>query len=256
MRYLPVAVLGASLVWLPARRWFSAPSIAAIILCWVWSFEAALYGTFVYVTFGLASVSIENVDFHTRLIRIGKFLFLLAGLLVGFALAVIATYLLLTGEVPRYDLYVSMVFAYVGTDPFMQYSFYETGFLGWVPVLVMLSPVPCLLAQQLLLGDGRPADTLPKFAVVWAIACIASVYCLISTQGFILKVGAMAILIFFCAAMDRAMRTRGSGNISVSAIGLAPVFVLLAFFLSGTAIPTFANLRRTLRRTPACCGSS
>ena len=242
MRYLPLAVLGAVLVWMPPRRLFSVLSIVTILLCWVWSFEAAIYGTFVYFAFALATVASNASDFRARMVGITQFALRLLGMFVASFFAVAVLYLALFHELPRYDLYVSMILAYVGPDPFMEYAYFKEGFLGWVPVLTFLFPVAWLIARQVFERDANSPDMLPQFAVTSAITCVISLYCLISTQGFILKVALMPFLILVYAAVERTFANRRDKQvITVSEIGIAPVFVLLVFLLSGVSAANFAG---------------
>jgi hypothetical protein len=243
MRYLSIAVLGAILVWMPPRRLFSALSTAALLICWAWSFEAAIYATVVYFIFGLATVASSASDFHTRLIEFSRFALALAGLFVTGLITVIVLYMALLHEVPRYDLYVSMILAYVGSDPFMEYAYFDDRFLGWVPLLASLFPIAWLIARQVFERDAKAPEMLPQFAVVWALTCVMSLYCLVSTQGFVLKVALLPFFILVYATVERAVSAaRGNQAIAVSEIGIAPVFVFLIFLLSGVSVASFSGL--------------
>jgi hypothetical protein len=242
MRYLSIAVLGAVLVWMPPRRLFSVLSIATILICWTWSFEAAIYGTFVYFAFALATVASNTSDFRVRMVQIAQFALSLLGIFVASFFVVAVLYLALFHELPRYDLYVSMILAYVGPDPFMDYAYFKEGFLGWAPLLTSLFPVAWLISRQVFERDATSPDMLPQFAVTWAITCVMSLYCLISTQGFILKVALMPFLILAYAAVERSFANRRDKQImTVSEIGIAPVFVFLVFLLSGVSVANFVG---------------
>jgi hypothetical protein len=244
MRYLPVTLLGAVLVFMPARRCFTTRSIAAISLCWLWSFEAAVYGTFVYVSFAIAVGVIVTDDLAGVLRYLARFLALLFATIAALALGVVSLYLIFTGHVPRYDLYVAQVLAYVGPDPFMEYNFFRQGFFAWAPVLVGFFMVPCLIV----LGRTTPVkmQRLPEVVVIWALAIVFSVYCLLSTQPLYVVLAMMPLLLLLIVALDIAWSDREQA-FTVSELGLAPVFVLVVALLTGVAgfnfvvAPSYAN---------------
>ena len=232
MRYLPVTLLAAVLVFMPVRRYFTALSVAAISLCWLWSFEAAVYGSFVYISFAIASAATANNGIAGLLRSVARFLALLVGTIAALALAIAGLYLVFTGQVPRYDLYVAQVLAYVGPDPFMEYNFFRQGFFAWAPVLVGFFMVPCLIVRDCIVPEKM--QRLPEIVVIWALAIVFSVYCLLSTQPLYIILATMPLLLLLIVALDIAWAD-SRRSLSVSTLGLAPVFILVAALLTGAA---------------------
>lgn len=227
-RYLPVTLLAASLVYMPTPGILNARSIAAICLAWAWSFEAAVYSTFIYVLFlvargavsettaaGIAAASLRNIG---RLVAV----------FAAFAGAICLVYLALCGSVPRYDLYLSLVLSYVGTDPFIDYTFYQDGFLGWVPLLLAYAIAIALIVPNLFSADPAARDSAARLAVVAGLGMTLGVYCLISTQSFILKPIVLPFFLLLYWALDATfLRMRQRPAPVASLLGLAPVFVVL-----------------------------
>jgi hypothetical protein len=232
MRYLPVAFLAAVLAHMPVRRCFAPLSIVAMAICGLWSFEAAIYGTVVYVAFALAVGATTTKGIAGLVRHISRFLTIL---LAGFgllALGVVALYLISTGHVPRYDLYVAQVLAYVGPDPFMEYNFFRQGFFAWAPILVGFFMIPCLIVRACVVK--AETSRLPQITTIWALCIVFSVYCLLSTQPLYILLSLMPLFLLLVVALDIAFE-RGPHPVSASQLGLAPVFVLLFALLSGAA---------------------
>jgi hypothetical protein len=232
MRYLAVAFLAAVLTYMPARRCFSPLSIVAMAICWLWSFEAAIYGTVVYVAFALAvgaTVTGGVAGLARHFLRFLAFLLAAFGLL---ALGVVALYLISTGQVPRYDLYVSQVLAYVGPDPFMEYNFFRQGFFAWAPILVGFFMIPCLIVRACVVK--AETNRLPQITIIWALCIVVSVYCLLSTQPLYILLALMPLFLLLVIALDLAFE-HGPHPVRASQLGLTPVFVLLLALLTGAA---------------------
>lgn len=161
------------------------------------------------------------------------------------ALGVVALYLILTGHVPRYDLYVAQVLAYIGPDPFMECNFFRQGFFAWAPILVGFFMVPFLVVRSCV--TTLKMDRLPQVVVIWALAIVFSVYCLLSTQPLYILLALMPLLLLI-VGLDIAWSDR-DGFFSVSQLGLAPIFVLVIALLAGAAglnllvVPSYANGR-------------
>jgi hypothetical protein len=161
LRYLPIMLLGVALFGLEKTERFSPFSIFCFVLSWVWSFEAGVYSTFIYATFltvraAMASTSpAEAVRGAAR--SVSWFFVLIAAVTA----LVSCVYLITTGGLPRYDLYLSMILAFIGPDPTFTYYRLEPHFFGWIPVLLAYSVALCLVVRQCVLqitGAGRNGD--------------------------------------------------------------------------------------------------
>jgi hypothetical protein len=234
VRYFPVALLGAVLVWLGGGRRFSVASISALLLCWAWSLEAALFGTFIYGSFAVAVAASSGLDLKMVAISIAVFAGQLAALFLTFAAFVAAAYLIVTGQLPRYDLYAGMVLAYVGPDPFMDYNFFQQGFFVWAPILVAFFAVPCLMVRACV--SLAKFERLPEISVIWALAVVFSVYCLVSTQPLYIKVAIFPLFALLFVAVDTVI---GDGSrapaVTASQISLGLIFVFVGGLLCGAA---------------------
>jgi hypothetical protein len=240
IRYLPVILLGAALVRVSRERYFSPFSIAALLLCWAWSLEAAIYGSFVYLAFVCAAGVTTTSTFLGLLSFITKALATLLLWLGLFVIAVIIVYEITTGQLPRYDLYLSEVLAYVGPDPFMDYNFFRQGFFTWAPILVGFFIVPCWMVMSLT-GREKPAN-LPRITVAWALAVVFSVYCLLSTQPLYILTALFALLVLLIGGLSAAVEDAGGRKApTVSFLSLSLVFTLVFGLLSGTAGYNFAR---------------
>lgn len=238
MRYLPVVLLGASLVWTERGVLFSKGTILGVVFCWFWSLEAALYGTFVYCAFAAATCASSGRLFREMLFSFFVFLMRLLALLLSFGAGTIALYLVITGKIPRYDLYLDLVLAYVGPNPFMEYNFFQQGFYAWAPILSAFFVVPCWIVRAYV--SGSISNRLPEIAVVWALAVVLSVYCLVSTQPIYIKTAILSLFVMLFVVIDLALNVRPrNNNIMISHIALAPVFVLLISLVSGSAGANF-----------------
>ncbi len=232
VRYLPVVLVGVALVLAPARRLFTGGSLAAIVLCWLWSLEAAVYGTFVYISYAAAVSVTASAGLFEPVRRFLHFAARLILVLLFFAAAILIVYQLGTGRLPRYDLYVDQVLAYVGPDPFMEYNFFRQGFFAWAPVLVGFFVVPCAIVQRWVSGSG--GERLPEIAVVWAVTISLSIYCLQSTQPIYVTVGFIPLVTLLAAALDLSCRSDGPW-LSASQIGLGLVFIAVIGYFAGVS---------------------
>jgi hypothetical protein len=246
LRYLPVALLGAALVWMRPGRSFSVVSIAALLLCWAWSLEAALFGTFVYASFGLASSVSDGQGLQQGRKRVAIFLGRIVLLFITFVALAALTYLGLFKQLPRYDLYFGMVMAYVGPAPFTQYSVLQQGFYAWAPILTALFAVPCLIVRVCI--TQKKLERLPEIAVTWALAVVASTYLLLLTDPIYIKTMLLPFSVFLLAAVSATIETGVQARkLTVTHISFAPAFLFLVGSLSGSAAfyfmrpPAFAS---------------
>lgn len=240
MRYFPIFLVAALLVRLDNQRFFSKASIAALFLAWVWSFEAALYSTFIYAAYllGCAATASENLKVFLRLsIRhLGK----LIGLFAIFVILISSIYLAAFGALPRYDLYLSIVLSYVGSDPFMDYSFFQEGFFAWIPVLTAYFVAAVLVVQVAASKTLPKPEWTGKLSVLFALGVSVGIYCLLSTQSFILKAVLIPFYLLFYWALDASMISKQKETFTTaSSIGLTPVFVFIWFILAGVAWSNF-----------------
>lgn len=246
VRYLPVALLGAVLVWMRPARAFSVVSTAALMLCWAWSLEAALFGTFVYLSFALALSVSDGQGLRQGCQRFAAFLGRIALLFTAFMVVVALAYLAFFWQLPRYDLYLGMVMAYVGPTPFTQYSVVRQGFYAWAPILTALSVVPCLIVRVCV---ARIAfERLPEIAVTWALAVASSVYLLHLTDPIYIKTMLLPLLTFLLTAVSSAIETTSPvRRLTGTQMSFALVFLFLAGLLCGSTAfyflrpPAFAS---------------
>ena len=237
LRYLPVCFVATSLILMHRDHVFNAMSVMAIVIAWAWSFEAAVYSTFIYAVFLFARAATKSDKLSAAIVLYGKYLLRLVALMAVFAGLVCVAYLITTGRLPRYDLYLSLVMSYVGSDPFMDYSFYQEGFLGWFPVLVAYGLANALVVRLCFSAHPESRDAAARLAVISALGVAIGVYCLISTQGFILKAVLLPFFLLLYWSLDIAVALRIKGRLmSASEIGVVPVFVFLIAIMSGVAV--------------------
>jgi len=235
-------LIAVALILLPPARRFSMFSVAAIMLAWAWSFEAAIYSTFVYIVFLVVSAACAGSTTRHAIATAGRSLALLSVLLIAFVVVVLTAYVATIGKIPRYDLYLSIVLAYVGPDPFMEYAFYQNGFLAWVPVLTGYFVAICLIARQCFARKVRKAEWTTQLAVITALGLTIGVYCIISTQTFILKVVLLPVFLLLYWAIDAGVTARTERDaVSATELGLGPVLVFVAFLLTGFSVGNFAG---------------
>src|SRR5262249_10275965 len=125
---------------------------------------------------------------RAAILGIGASLLKLFGLLVALVIVVVLGYQVILGTLPRFDLYLSMVLAYVGPNPFMDYTYFEPGFYAWVPILAAYFAGACLVGRHMFRATGNDPTPVRRLAVVVIIGLAFGAYCIISTQAFILKV--------------------------------------------------------------------
>ena len=240
LRYFPVYLIAASLVWMNHDRIFTAISVFALFLSLVWSFEAALYSIFIYESFLLIKILQNSIDlqrfFNLFIIYNLKFIILISIFLAMVCLIYLAT----VGEIPRYDLYLSLVFSYVGVDSFIDYSWYQEGFYAWVPILTGYFTVICLMTRQIILDKDKNLIWPQEACILICLGLSVGVYCLISTQTFILKPIILPVYLFLYWGLSRVIENRGNEAIfNISIIGLGPFFIYLWCILAGTAFGNF-----------------
>jgi hypothetical protein len=242
LRYLPLCLVALSLVYLPHRAAFSPWSIAAVAFAWLWSFESFVYSTLLYSAYLTVRASVGVASPRVAMRGIASSLLKLFGLLVALALVVVVAYELILGTPPRFDLYLSMVLAYVGPNPFMDYTYLEPGFYAWVPILAAYFAGACLVGRHLFRATGNDTTFVQRLTVVVIIGLAFGAYCIISTQAFILKVALLPFAILSYWAVERAIRCRTHGYLlSISEVGILPMFVLLAFLLAGVSVSNFGG---------------
>jgi hypothetical protein len=85
-------------------------------------------------------------------------------------------------------------------------------------------------------------DWIAQLAVLVAMAVATGVYCLISTGAVILKAVLLPFYLLLYWALETAVSRRPrEGFVSVSAIGLAPIFIFLFALLAGVSAGSFAG---------------
>jgi hypothetical protein len=242
LRYLPIFLTSTSLVLMSRQKVFTPFSVAAILLAWAWSFEATIYSSFVYATFLIARACSDSATLRGAIVLAVLYLGRLLALLALFVALVSSAYWVVTTRLPRYDLYLSLVLAYVGPDPFMDYTFYQSGFFGWVPVLVGYFVAVSMVVRKCLAENGGKPDWIAQLAVLVAMAVAIGVYCLISTQAFILKAVLLPFYLLLYWALEAAVSCRPKeAFVSVSEMWLAPVFIFLFAVLAGVSVSNFSG---------------
>lgn len=242
LRYLPIFLTSTSLVLMSRQNLFTPFSVTAILLAWAWSFEATIYSSFVYVTFLIARACSNSATLRGAILLAVLYLGRLLVLFALFVALVSSAYWVATTRLPRYDLYLSLVLAYVGSDPFMDYTFYQSGFFGWVPILAGYFVAVSMVVRQCLSENGEKPDWIAQLAVLVAMAVAIGVYCLISTQAFILKAVLLPFYLLLYWALEAAVSCRPKeAFVSVSEIGLAPIFIFLFAVLAGVSVSNFAG---------------
>lgn len=242
LRYLPLCLVALSLVYLPRRASFSPWSIAAVIVAWLWSFESFVYSTLLYSVYLTVRASVGVASPRAAIVGIATSLLKLLALFVVLTVVVGIGYEVTVGTLPRFDLYLSMVLAYVGPNPFMDYTYFEPGFYAWVPILAAYFVGACLVGRHMFRATGNDPMLVRRLAVVVVIGLAFGVYCIISTQAFILKVALLPFAVLSFWALERAVRCRARGYLlSISEVGVAPMFVLLASLLAGVAASNFVG---------------
>jgi len=242
LRYLPIFLTSTSLILMSRERRFTPLSMAAILLAWAWSVEATIYSSFIYATFLIARACSDSTTPRGAIVWSVRYLAGLLALLALFVVSVSSAYWVATTTWPRYDLYLSLVLAYVGPDPFMDYSFYQSGFFGWVPILVGYFVAVSMVVRKCLAASGAKPDWIARLAVLVTLAVATGVYCLISTQAFILKAVLLPFYLLLYWALETGVSRRPQeALVSVSAVGLAPVFIFLFALLAGVSASNFAG---------------
>lgn len=239
MRYFPVFAVAASLVYMEPSKQFNLSSIAALLLAWVWSFEAQVYGTVIYLAFLGSVAAVQSDRFGRVLYQFVKSIGRLAVLLLGGMGVVVAGFLAVYHQLPRYDLYLSMVSAYVGPDPFMDYSFYQSGFYAWAPLLLCYFLSVCIIFRSIFVCRREQGILVAILAVVTALGMTTGVYCLISTQSYTLKVGLLPFFILVVWGVDAVVHRSVPASFDISEISLSLVFVSFSVLLAGVAFGNF-----------------
>ena len=242
LRYLPIFLTSTSLILMRRERRFTPLSMAAILLAWAWSVEATIYSSFIYATFLIARAFSDSTTWRGAFVLSFRYAGRLLALLALFVVSVSSAYWVATAAFPRYDLYLSLVLAYVGPDPFMDYSFYQSGFFGWVPILAGYFVAVSMVVRRCLDRSGEKPDWIAQLAVLVALAVATGVYCLISTQAFILKAVLLPFYLLLYWALETAVSRRPrEAWVTASALGLAPVFIFLFALLAGVSASNFAG---------------
>ena len=244
LRYLPVYMVAASLIWMKIPKVFTGLSMLALFMALVWSFEAFIYSLFIYEVFILTRAGQNNL---TLKFAIRESLVLnckLVGIVTVFLVFISSFYLIFFESLPRYDLYLSLVMSYVGSDPFIDYSWYQEGFYSWVPIIVGYFVLICMITRQFLVNKDRWAPWIQEAAVLFSLGMAVGAYCLISTQPFIFKSILLPIYLFLYWGLNQVI-TSGYLNkfrVGFSIIGIGPIFIFLWFVLAGQSIGNFLDI--------------
>ena len=255
LRYLPVYMLAATLVWMKTSRIFTLSSVSSLFLSFVWSFEATIYSIFIYESFILIKIlqNSSNIKkyFNLFITYNRKFIILIA----VFLSSILLTYLATVGEIPRYDLYLSLVLSYVGSNSFIDYSWFQEGFYTWVPILTGYFTVICLISRQFYLNKDKNSLWIREACVLFSLGISVGIYCIISSQAFILKPVLLPIYLFLYWGLGRVIEYRRDGTFfNISILGLGPVFIFLWFLLGGTSFGNFFEYPNPTT-TPTLLGS-
>lgn len=255
LRYLPVYMLAATLVWMKISKIFTLSSVFSLFLSFAWSFEAAIYSIFIYQSFILIKVlqNSSNIKGFFKLFISYNLKFI--ALVAVFLSLVILTYLATVGGIPRYDLYLSLVLSYVGSNSFIDYSWFQEGFYTWVPILAGYFTVICLISRQFYLNKDKNSQWIREACVLFSLGISVGIYLLMSTQTFILKPVLLPIYLLLYWGLGRIIEYRRDGTVlNISILGLGPVFIFLWFVLGGTSFGNFFEYPNPTT-TPTLLGS-
>jgi hypothetical protein len=142
LRYLATYLLATSLILLPENRKYSIFSIISLAVSIFWSFEAFIYALGIYTVFLITQTYLDNkAPYLTRLIQsTTKFIAIFAGI----CLLEIIIYRISYGQMPRIDLYISLIMPYLSNNmrgnhsSFFEVSYYtfDKGFFYWIILVI------------------------------------------------------------------------------------------------------------------------
>lgn len=127
MRFLPPTLLVLALLHAPVRRPFSVLSGAAAVLCSFWSLEALVFGLAAYTAY----LALCSVALRTRTADVVRAGLRLAALFILPHVALSAAYLAIFATLPRYDIYLALVFANLNGGEYWS-MLMEPGVRTWI----------------------------------------------------------------------------------------------------------------------------
>ncbi len=243
LRYFPVFAVATSLVYLPPCRRFSAWSITAVILASFWSFEALVYGILIYVAFLAAATTVESEQLWPFLKQVGMQAAKLAAAIVCAFGVALAAFMMQFHQVPRYDLYLSTISAYVGPDHSLGYFQYQPGYY-WIPMLLGYFLAICVIFHAIFLRQRGSESWVPRLAVLTGLGMIMALYCLLMTLLHQLKVGLLPFLIIFVWAIQVELTRSGSSLFRLTPLSISLVFIVVSALMTGVAGETLATVGR------------
>lgn len=153
MRFFPSMFLLSVLVNLREGKFFSMASIFALWLNLFWCIESAFFGMILYACSLAVQASYTAKSLKSFVLK--HFPFKLFQLLSVFLILVggsVLAFYLYYNQLPRYDVYLDLVFAYVDQDSSLGANYVkklEGGFYGWLNVVSAYILITSLLLFQL-----------------------------------------------------------------------------------------------------------
>lgn len=226
MRFFPAALVAVSLVALPAGRTFSPLSTAAFCIGLLWNLEGAACAIGAYAAY-LIFLDLSGPQRLRALAVLGLL-----------ALATYGTFSLIalgaTGSLPRFDLYLSLIFGFVSTGAYSGAQWLtamDPNELMWVPLVLLYFGVLAVgwrATADRAFAQRIQTDRLFIAKVAAVAACgviLLSLFVFRSLMDYLLIAAPLGLTLFF--ALTAAVWSSASGSwLARTALGLPFVMIV------------------------------
>ena len=220
MRFLPAAFIAMAIASIPGGRRFTPLSIFAYCASLLWSVEGAACAIGAYVTYLIVVDSTASA----RLRTLASLTLLTSGTYLALTLGTLAV----TGELPRFDLYLKFVFGFVSLDNYTGANWLKAmdpHELIWLPLVLLYFGIAsiawCLVLDR---RDSRPVqiDRLLSARLAAIAACgvlLLSLFVFRSLLVYLLVVAPLGLILFFSITVA-VWRNSEASRFSRLAVGL------------------------------------
>jgi hypothetical protein len=232
LRFFPVNLLLLTLLCLPSNRSFTAWSVAATVLCVLWSVEALVFGLFAHMTVLVARSLLRRESWQ----QIGGLVGGVAGLGVLPHALLSLSIRLWFGEWPRYQDSLGMVGAHL-EDQLPWLILLDPRNLSWLPVVLCYVVVIAVTIRSTLARETRlPVSSADELAQLFLIAALGTAELATFAARTYWTILAMVSLPSFLLALTVAERGLAS---SAWRRTTALTLVVVLPLLSGVTLATF-----------------